>query len=56
MKPLLTNFAIKHSAIELDLGLPTTSLLGLLLWFVLQKTKNEKKTIIKVLKLAKDGY
>ncbi len=54
-KPLSTNFAIKHFATELDLGLPTTSLLGLLLWFVLQKTSKENKTIAQVLKLTKDG-
>jgi hypothetical protein len=54
-KPLSANFAIKHSTTELDLGLPTTSLLGLLLWFVLQKTSKENKTIAQVLKLAKDG-
>jgi hypothetical protein len=53
-KYLSANSTIKHFATELDLGLPTTFLLGLLLWFALQKTRKENKTT-EVLKPAKDG-
>jgi hypothetical protein len=50
VEPLLVNFGT-----ELDLGLLMTSLLGILLWFILQKRKKEKKIIAKVLKPTKDG-